>query len=203
MTYNDENILIGAVILAAGHSSRMNFPKPFLVFDKSKIFIEKIIDEYINLKCDNIAVITNSNHNWESIKKHYEDKQIIKFIENNHQEYERFYSVKLGLTALTNIDFCFIQNIDNPFVDLNLLNTLLKSKSENDYCVPVYQNKGGHPILINKIISKKLVEQENNSNLKEVLNSFDRINVPFDKDKILVNINTQDDYNNFKLKKNN
>jgi len=190
---------VAVVILAAGESSRMNTPKPFLRFDDNRIFIEKIIDEYSQFGCSRIVVTINKKHTeWISYIAAKSSSDSIVFIENNHPEYERFYSVKIGLQNIDDAESCFIHNVDNPFIDRKILDNIFEFKSDGEYVVPSYQDKGGHPILLNREAINKIISETNNSvNLKDILSSLKRINCDSESDKVLININTQDDYEKY------
>ena len=115
---------------------------------------------------------------------------------NNHLEWERFYSVKLGLEALNKKQFCFIQNVDNPFINQRLLELLFVAKGDSFYNVPFYKDKGGHPILINNTIINSIVNTaENDLNLKSVLLTFNKKKIQVNDKTILYNINNKQEYN--------
>ena len=184
------------VILAAGNSGRMGEPKSLLKWDENKTFIQKIIDEYKEFGCENIVVVVN-NTVIDLYKKYlYNFFNDITIVINNHLEWERFYSVKLGLNALKNKQFCFIQNVDNPFVSQKLLQLLFADKNHFSYNVPYYKDKGGHPILINEqIINSILNTFENDLNLKNVLSPFNKNKISVDDETIFYNINNKQEYN--------
>ena len=107
----------GVLILAGGKSERMIFPKPYLLFE-GETFLKKIVEEYHNAGIKSICVIINEEFckgKFEKFIDEVESKTII--IKNPNPELGRFHSLKLGLANILNLDFCFIQNIDNPFVN--------------------------------------------------------------------------------------
>lgn len=184
------------VILAAGNSGRMGEPKSLLKWDENETFIQKIIDEYKKFGCESIVVVVNNAVIDLYEKYSYNFFSDITLVINNHLEWERFYSVKLGLNALKDKQFCFIQNVDNPFVSQNLLQLLFADKDFFSYNVPYYKDKGGHPILINKqIINSILNTFENDLNLKNVLSPFNKKKIAVDDETIFYNINNKQEYN--------
>lgn len=186
---------VAALIPAAGESSRMKTPKPFLKFDKERVFIEKIVDEFIAFGCQEIAVIVNEKIYQECSKLIQKKSPSIKIILNDRLDLERFYSIKLGLISLTNSDFCFIQNCDNPFINQEILQAIYKDKSLENYIQPTYKSRGGHPILLPKFISTKISQsKENDSNFKDILSHFPTKKVELDFENILLNINTNAEY---------
>lgn len=114
---------------------------------------------------------------------------------NHHSEKERFYSIQCGLKALEDSDFVFIHNVDSPFADLELLAQLYEKRKQADYVKPVFENRGGHPILIsNKIVEKVLQIESSQMTFKTFLNEFVCEKVESDNDHIFTNINSESDY---------
>jgi molybdenum cofactor cytidylyltransferase len=174
----------------------MKTPKPFLKFDSESLFIDKTIREYIKFGCSKLIITINEEHSfWKEIINKYSDYDSIMFAPNRHPEYERFYSVKIGLEHTKDLDYCFIQDIDNPFIDIDILDVIFDKKTVDGYNVPTYNNKGGHPILLGKELIKQIsstsVKQQN---LKEFLKNYKRNNISVDTSKILININSPEEY---------
>jgi CTP:molybdopterin cytidylyltransferase MocA len=189
---------ISVVILAGGNSERINFPKPFLLFSPRFTFMEKLISEYFKFGCRKIIVVVNSKFFKEDYFYKIAKVFSVIFVINNHPESGKFYSLKLGISKITSEKFCFIQNIDNPFTNLSLLNLLNKSKSDEGYTTPVFKRKGGHPILIgNTIIGDIKNEPSEDINLRIFLNKYQRIETPTKYEKITANINTLNDYKKY------
>lgn len=182
------------VILAAGQSSRMGRHKALLKFSEEQNFIDRIIEVYKSYGIKEIVIVAS-----ESLKNELNIELDQKIIVNNHPEYERFYSVKLACEALDdNIEQCFLQNCDNPFVNQDLLNDLINEKAESDCVIPVHKDRGGHPILINgKIIDYIKSIDGKNSNLKDVLGYFKLHKVATDDETVLININSKEEYEHY------
>ena len=184
---------IGVVILSAGESSRMNTPKSFLKYDLNRRFIDKIIDEYKNIRINKIVVVVNKR---DFDKLNLQDN--ISVCINEHLEYERFYSIKLGLEKIEDCDFCYIQNIDNPFVNDVILRNLYFKRNINGSTVPVYNERGGHPVLIGQDVINR-IRKTNGSilNFKELLSEFPCNRIEIDDESILRNINSPEDYKKY------
>ncbi|MEN8122519.1 MAG: NTP transferase domain-containing protein, partial [Bacteroidota bacterium] len=119
-----------------------------------------------------------------------------KVVINYHPEWERFYSIKLGLKAASEKNQVFIHNVDNPFVNHEVLLSLMENISEFDYAVPQYMGRGGHPVLLSKKVVKSIIaEKENSLNLKNYLRTYNKVVVPVIDEKIWVNVNSKEDYN--------
>jgi len=190
------------IILAAGISDRMGMPKFKLKYDNGHTFLEKIIKEYEAFGCGQIILVLND----EGYKILKEDKLIasdkIKIVINSHPEFERFYSIKIGLNELQPLVPTFIQNSDNPFITQDILKKLIKPESQtscfetnDNYYVPVFKGSGGHPVLFSSgIVQKIKMIKEPDLNLRDVLQKFTRINIDVEDQKVLININTLEEY---------
>jgi len=181
------------VILAAGLSERMGEPKMFLKWNKLS-FIENIVEGYINFGCRDIIVVLNERDKLQFEMLNLSGKGI-KSVVNYHVELGRFYSLKIGLTALSRIHHCFVNNVDNPFVELNVLTSMKNLVRDNNNVVPFSQGKKGHPVLISKEIIKNIIREKDFSlNLKKYLMDYDCVLCKVDSDNIHINVNTFEDY---------
>ena len=187
---------IYTIILAGGRSTRFGSPKPFLKFDGKLTFLEKLVDVYNEFGCENIVTVLNQSY-YELFVRLYPEsfRSKMNLVYNSKSELGRFYSLTLGSSLVSDADYCFIQNIDNPFTDLVTLRKLYNSRRDDSYISPVNQNKGGHPILIPKLIIDKInKETDKDLNTKVFLNQFSKITVEVLNEKIFANINSHEDY---------
>lgn len=191
--------IVNAIILAGGNSIRFGVPKPFLIFNKNKTFLEKLVNVYLKFGCKKIVLVINQDHSevfHKTFSESFRSKIIIIF--NNNTECGRFYSLKLGISSVHDSDFCFIQNIDNPFTDTITLKKLYDNKKDNAFVTPVHLNCGGHPILLSRRILDQIYKETNiNINIKDFLTQFDKVTIETENNRILANINTPADYDKF------
>jgi len=184
-----------AIVLSAGKSSRMGTDKFSLMFDEKKTFLEKIVTVYHDFGCNEIIVVLNSDG-----VEHFERLKIklpstAKIAVNHHPERERFYSLKRGVEAMREIVPCFVSNIDNPFVNDDLLEKMALQIETCDYVFPSFNGRGGHPIMISEnVVRDLLAEPEEQMNMRDYLNRYSKHRIAVDDDKVLFNINTIDDY---------
>jgi len=185
----------GAIILAGGNSARMHFPKPFLNFD-GRCFLEKIIDAYRSADFNEIAVVINDRFTtgeWTSYLSRIRLKSLI--VQNGQPGRGRFYSLKLGAEALKEVDYCFVQNVDNPFVEASLLKRLWAHKNEAGYVLPVRKNRGGHPVLINReILTAIRTGKDDSLILRDFLQGYNKKELVVRRESVLVNMNDQREY---------
>lgn len=190
------------IILAAGNSSRMGFPKLALKYSDSKTFIEHIANEYDRFGCTEIILVVNVGN-----FKYFKDNMLqlpkrIEVVVNDHPEWHRFYSLKKGIQALRKKTMVFMHNVDNPFVSQDTLDLLIKYSKNADYISPEFKGRGGHPVLLSeKIVSDILKSNKDQVHLKEFINQFQRRKVEVPDENILVNINDKKEYIKFKEKR--
>ncbi|MGD9977704.1 MAG: NTP transferase domain-containing protein [Bacteroidales bacterium] len=186
---------ISAIILSAGRSERMGTPKFALKFDEKTTFIERPVNEYLAFGCHEIIVVLNT----KSIELFHQLKivfpECVKIVENEYPEWERFYSLKLAAGALKSSCGAFVSNIDNPFLTGSTLDKLFNSSTDFDYASTSYNGRGGHPFFISsKVIGDLRTEKEDQLHLKEFLGRYPRTLVEVNDEKVLLNVNTKEDY---------
>lgn len=189
---------ISAIILSAGKSERMGVPKFSLRFNTETTFLEKLIDEYHSFGCNEIIVVLNET---SAVLYHQLKLNIpsnVSVVINHHPEWERFYSLKLAALALCEAKPVFVSNIDNPLLTQETINTLFKEVENSDYISPSFNGKGGHPFLLStKVINELKTEKQDQIHLKEFLGKYSKKTVEVNDEKILLNINTMEDYSRF------
>jgi molybdenum cofactor cytidylyltransferase len=190
--------IYSVIILAAGKSSRMGKPKWSLNYDHNTSFIEHIISEYHGFGCKEIVLVINESDYSSFVEKKYTVPDNFKLVINKNPEWDRFYSLKLGVKGLSCLQAVFVQNVDNPFVNPDVLDQLLNNLDVADCIVPEFIGRGGHPILIsNKIIEKVLSTKEDILHFKEFMNYFSKTKIHVDDKRILVNINSLEEYRHY------
>ncbi|MEZ5197454.1 MAG: NTP transferase domain-containing protein [Bacteroidales bacterium] len=186
------------IILAAGESERMGELKPFLMFDKELTFLEYLIMTYIDFGVETPLVVVN-----EKVLKRIRNEDNVFFrkcqlILNQYPVKGRFYSVALGLNECIKSSSVFIQNVDNPFIGSELLEKMADSLSGFDFVVPQYNGKTGHPVLISSKLAGQLLKRYHETSvLNDVLKSFKRHEIQVADPKVLANVNTPKEYQNY------
>jgi len=183
---------IGAVITAAGKSSRMGAFKPLLKIGEYSV-IEWIVSTFHSAGVVDIVVVTGFNSS--ELENNLKDLNIV-FLKNHSYEYgEMFDSVKIGLDFLKdNFDKILLTPVDTPFFSASTIKALLSSGA--DASVPAFNGQSGHPVLIDNKLINEILLYNGDAGLKGALASIS-VNVrrvEADDSGILYNINTQADY---------
>jgi molybdenum cofactor cytidylyltransferase len=183
------------VILSAGNSVRMGTNKALLKFNAQNTFIQQITETYVLSGIEQIIVVVNGEL-FDLIKK----SQIklspkVLLVINKSPELGRFYSLKTGIQHINQENFCFFQNIDNPYTSIEIIISLSNQKNKAEVIIPVFKQKAGHPVLINPLVTNKIrISTTTEIRIDEFLKQFDIKNIQSNDDCILSNINSPQDY---------
>lgn len=186
---------IAVLILAAGNSSRMRQNKALLSFDEHLTFLDQIINQYSNAGVNNIYVI--SQHESLPISSVILDnlKNKVQFLQNNNAYIGRSYSIHMGLKTLSDFDYVFIQNIDNPFTDAQLITTMVDAADGERIIIPITEGRKAHPILLPKNLILDIIKNPPlDFDFKACINSYPQANIYSTSKKLRANINTLKDY---------
>ena len=183
------------IILAGGKSARMGYPKPWLKKENNTTFLADIVTTYKLLGLNGIVVVLNENFASEKWQKELaEVEQNATIIINSEVDNGRLYSIQLGINA-TKSENVFIHNVDNPFVECEVLKQLLLNTGECEITIPSYKGKGGHPVIINKSVKNEILKNyQDYGTLKDVFSKFSKKYIEINCCSILININTPQDF---------
>lgn len=189
---SEQSTSFNTIILSAGFSSRMGTPKALIQYNKNFNFLEKILSVYRKSGIIHQTCIVLNPSLKEKIKlKLNENEQLVV---NYQPENGRFKSIKIGISNLDQKP-TFIQNIDNPFVTISDLLKIASVHQKNNFVTPIINRKGAHPILISsEILTKIKNTTDTNIPLNQFLKHFRRRKIKLNNQKLLLNINTPDEY---------
>lgn len=192
--------MTGAVILAGGRSSRMNYPKSWLKLLDGMTFLELLVDKYRTSCVDKIVVVLNRKYaigRWSKEVEKIKNKVVLILADNSDKG--RGYSLKLGLKELVLFDNVFIQNVDSPFIKVETLYKMKENGLAGGVTQPIYKGKKGHPILVAEPIIKVIInEVEGNQSLREILKDYPKKMIILDDPHVLTNLNTPADFQKIK-----
>lgn len=178
-----------ALIPAAGFSSRMGSDKALLKMADGSTFAASLAEGYLRMGCNPVVLVIRPGIEIPDL-----NAEKVTIVRNPAPELGRSRSIRMGLEKLPGHRACYIHNIDNPYLSADLLQLLSSHGDENSWCVPVYDQKGGHPVLLGRKIVETLKSIPEIGDLRSILKNFNKIAVPFSNSNILLNINTIDDY---------
>ena len=155
----------GAVITAAGKSSRMGVFKPLLKIG-SLTAAEHVIRNFRAAGIRDIVLVTGNNA--EELENNLAHLGVA-FLRNDRYEHnEMFDSVKIGLNYLK--DTCgriFLSPVDVPLFSSETVQLLLNSKA--NVGIPVYKKETGHPIILDSAAVKSILSYTGSGGLRDAI----------------------------------
>ncbi len=186
---------IEIIILAAGKSERMGQQKLLMPYG-GKTIVENIIDKALASKAGAVKVVVGSNR--EEIYDLIKD-QPVQVIENAAFERGMLSSVQCGFEALSSSASAgMILLGDQPMVQTLVIDKLIESfqKSRKGIIIPVYNNKRGHPVLIDTKYLIRINKLDPNRGLRQLMEEYpeDIYEMEVETNTILKDIDTIEDY---------
>lgn len=147
--------MIAGVILAAGDSSRMGFPKQLAEY-KGKTILETVVDTVTSNLEETVVVLGHEN---DTITEKLDFKESTILINENWEE-GIVSSIRTALFYLSEnneIDSAMIFMADQPSVNNKIIDKLIKTKKKDDEVViSKYRYKLNYPIIVPKHFWSKL-----------------------------------------------
>lgn len=182
----------GAIIVAAGMSSRMGEFKPMMPVG-SITMIERIIHTMEAAGVDYIVVITGNNA--EQLENKLRHMGIIFLRNEDYAHTDMFESAKIGLEHLK--DKCekiIFTPADIPLFTVETVRVLLQSDAM--VAVPVFQGRNGHPILLNYKVLDNILSYQGQGGLRKAIKNcgYDKTLIKVDDKGVLMDADTKEDY---------
>lgn len=187
----------GVVVLAAGFSERMGYPKPLARLG-SRTLLQHILTHPFLSRADVKPVIV-LGHRHEEIRQQI--RMAFPYVINTEYEQGRTTSVQAGLRALAEeVDGVLIWPVDCPVIPSSVLDKLLEAfPGREGICIPAYAFRRGHPPLIGALYFGEILALEGCQSLRDLYARHPGAvrHVAVDTDLILSNLNTPDDLAEF------
>ncbi len=186
---------VGAVILAAGDSSRMGYPKALLPIG-DEIFLARIARTLRSAGLSDITVVVGRHS--EEIRQRANHAGL-RFILNARPELGQISSMQL---AFEHMDPCFaavmIWPVDQPAVSVTVIRGLIDAYSRTNAAVvmPTCGGRSGHPVVFRRDFCQKLLTLPPTSNPKGLIRRHmdSAVLFPTEETAILSDVDTPDDY---------
>ena len=190
---------VAAILLAAGRSSRMGAFKPLLPFG-NKTVIECCIDYLREGGVETVVVVLG--HRANDIQSKLAERPVT-FAFNNDPDSEMGASIAAGVHELPDkAQATLIALVDHPAVPAIVVSSLIESwKKGARLVIPTWQDRGGHPVLVDLGFRAELLALSSSGGLKALFqahrNEVKRL--PVDSPFIARDMDTWDDYRNLHL----
>lgn len=163
----------GAVVVAAGLSSRMKSFKPMLQLAGSTI-IRTAVSTLKSAGVSTVVVVTGNNA--EELSRHLSKLDVICIYNENYDRTDMYYSARMGLNHIQGkTDRVFFLPADVPLFSRQSLFTMMgyMDCTGCSILIPSHNGKQGHPILLKNGVLPQLLYYEGQEGLKGAIGVFD------------------------------
>ena len=186
---------IWGVILAAGESKRMGFPKMLLMFD-GKTMIEIVIGNVTNSDIDNVMVVLGADRDKLT---DLVSKSPVKYCYNDNYKEGMLSSVKCGLRNLpSDFEAVLVFQGDQPLITPKVINSVIEAyrSSGKGIVIPVYEKRRGHPLLVSRKYRDQIEKLDSGEGLRSLAYKYsdDVLEVVTNEAGILRDFDTYDEY---------
>ncbi|MGM7724644.1 nucleotidyltransferase family protein [Metabacillus sp. Hm71] len=183
-----------AIVLAAGYSSRANAFKMTLPLGQMSV-LEQTISKFEEL-CSRVIVVAGFKIELiqEEMAKICQKNAFsfqIKVVYNENFNKGMFTSIQRGSKEIMAPAF-FITPGDCPLVKKETVQLI--SKHKGNVVIPSFHYKGGHPIKLSSEVKQKIIETNSESNLRVVLEGFEKEYLNVDDPGVIMDVDTPEDY---------
>lgn len=185
---------VAAILLAAGQSRRMGAFKPLLPFGNSTV-IDSCINYLREGGVETIVVVVG--HRAHDIRQHLKNTDI-RFALNPDPTSEMGASISAGVEVLPDSTSTILVGlVDHPAVPSEVVSKLLSVWEQGQkIVVPTWNQRGGHPVLIDISYRAELQRLERDGGLRAFFDARQSsvARVPVDSPFVARDMDTWDDY---------
>ena len=186
---------IFAIILAAGESKRMGFPKMLLNFNGITM-LETVINNVKRSEVEHVFVVLGA---WAEKLKGIAEKCGVSYCINNSYIEGMLSSVKCGIQTLpSHFRAVLVFPGDQPLIKPESINKVLDAfkDSGRGIVIPVCKKRRGHPILIDGKYRSEILNLNDSGGLRSLVTFFpdDLLEVEVDDEGILKDFDNFDNY---------
>ena len=186
-----------AIILAGGSSGRFGKNKLLLPLGE-KTVLGTTIDKWLIPEIDEILLVTGAFHD-EIIRQAF--PAIVRIVKNPQFDQGMSHSIRCGLENLDpSTDGVFIIPADIPLFKQETLYLMTQKFGQKKIIIPTYENKKGHPVLIDREIVESCLANHSEKILYDTIqkHSNDVELLAVNDPGIVMDLDTIEDYNRMK-----
>ena len=190
--------MITAIILAAGASERMGYPKALLKFHGAT-FLETILDAASAAGVNRRVVVLGPDKS-KVLSECSLDRHGVLVVENPIPETGPIRSLQLGIESALNlsVDGVLVWHVDRPHVSVATVQGLLDRfrAGGGSIVVPTFRGRRGHPVIFGRAVFHELVAVPEHEGARTVVRADPSrvIEVPVDDAAVVEDVDTPDDY---------
>ncbi|MDE2637099.1 MAG: nucleotidyltransferase family protein [Chloroflexota bacterium] len=191
----------GAIILAAGLSSRMVENKLLLPWRDGDAIVRHVALKYVDASIEPVVVVTGRDA--PQVRAVLADLNVTCVHNPDYATGEILSSVKVGLRALPDdlglrrhkpVAACFIQPADMPCVPKEVIGQLAAAHEAGWNVAPRYKGRRGHPVLLDRAYWEAMLALAADAMPRDVLVGSQMRLVDVEDEGVLLDVDTREGY---------
>jgi molybdenum cofactor cytidylyltransferase len=181
---------IAGIVLAAGESRRMGFPKPLLPY-LGTTFLGHLLATLDGL-VDPVVIVLGAHA--DRIRA---EIVIPHAVVNENYAAGQLSSLQVGLRALPpHVDAALVALADHPCIDRALVSQLVGAWTESrpPVLIPTYRDRRGHPMIFSRPLFQELFDAPLDEGARAVVRKHNVLHVPVETDGILQDLDDPEAY---------
>lgn len=188
---------IGAILLAAGSSSRLGQPKQLLPFNGIPL-VRHVAMQALGSRLAGLTVVVG--HEADAVREALAGLSIT-IVENPSYKSGQSTSLKSGLLTFSRqLQAVLILLVDQPFVDTALIDQIIALYEETGAPIvaPRFKGRRGNPVLFDASLLPELMTVSGDAGARDIIARHrDRlVSLPISDDRYFLDIDTWEDYQN-------
>ena len=199
--WEDTVLVLIAIILAAGESSRMGSPKALLTDPAGNPFIVRVARTFAEAGIDHLIIVTGRHHDAVAgVVRHHDGA--VRIVRNEAPDRGQLSSLWVGLDAAQPLDpaAVLMTLVDVPFVTAATVRAVVEAWRRTGAPIvrPAIGERHGHPVLFDRAVLPELRRAPLEEGAKAVVHAHarDLVNVAVDDEGAVTDIDTPGDYDN-------
>lgn len=200
----------GALIIAAGLSSRMDGFKPLLSLGDTTV-LGVVLATAEEAGLSPLVVVTGYRHKdieewvektprWKAVQR--EGRLLL--VQNSRYEEGMFTSIREGIKALRfredSVKGAFLLPVDVPLAGAKTIKAMEERMSGNAFAVPTFMGKKGHPLYVPAGYFREILDHDGTGGLKGITDAHPEAmeKIPGEEEGILLDMDTREQYEEVK-----
>ena len=186
---------IGAIILAAGLSSRMGDLKILLPWVDGQPILWHVVSKYVALNINPILIVTGREA--EQVQETMADLPVECVHNSDYATGEILSSVKTGLRAMPDdVVATFINPADMPRIPQSIIQIMQSNYQPQQIVASRYQGQRGHPILLDRAFWRAMLDLPADGAPRDVIKANHQYLrfVDTDDEGVIIDIDTPETY---------
>lgn len=162
---------IGGILLAAGESRRMGYPKPLLKLDDGRTFLETAVQAMLPA-VDALVIVVGAYS--ERVEQAVPADDRITVVRNPDYARGQLSSLKVGLAATADTaGAVIVQLADHPLVKPSTFRAVIEEyeHSAKPIVIARYNGRRGHPVVFAKTVFAELMNAPEDAGARVVVNA--------------------------------